>query len=597
MTAAWTSKLRPRKLDRCVSARLWPCGLARRKIGSPRPKPRLDSKGVTAAWTRKLRHSGLLIWRQTVDPRLVSFSAVMTVWPSRKIGSAQVAKPSLVYQDWFTKQVTAAWTSKLSKRGHLASWGVSAELWPCGLGERLGRAGRGAQTKIGIPREWQFPNRQTKTVIPHSKEIGRDTQTKIGIAMEREDQLFWSKEVYVRTFSNSSSPVKSKGGKSKSKGQGQVPQSVWLGVCLKRSKFSLAAIQYCWDDHLKHSWPKELQSIARMSGEVSSCTCNADHAEDKVPALNPPRPRSSQPAGVMERCDGHHKWGANRPNIQTISIGGFGAEWSRPTNFSGAHSTGSGQCFGLTSRNRWLGRFLFATISTKWTPGRKHSRSWGRTQLQEHGVLQQLLIRTPPSTEVQGTETISELQEVFHGPLPSRNGSNKGSCGTLRYHHNQWRNQASYFYILASLILRAWMQCSWVRMRTWRVTSLHWTWHTQRRPLFQAMCGRDCPGASWNREDPSCAHKVQMLDNVPPCGRPRQSPVWTQRTNERQLGWPLLTLVDIHYEWCSVLVLPSYNTFNLTLNHWCWGSELIARNLLGVTPNHGRVGHSNPPKY
>ena len=24
---------------------------------------------------------------------------------------------------------------------------------------------------------------------------------------------------------------------------------------------------------------------------------------------------------------------------------------------------------------------------------------------------------------------------------------------------------------------------------------------------------------------PSCAHKVQMLDNVPPCGRPRQSPV------------------------------------------------------------------------
>ena len=38
---------------------------------------------------------------------------------------------------------------------------------------------------------------QAKTVIPHPKEIGRDTQTKIGIAMEREDQLFWPKEVYV----------------------------------------------------------------------------------------------------------------------------------------------------------------------------------------------------------------------------------------------------------------------------------------------------------------------------------------------------------------------------------------------------------------
>ena len=34
---------------------------------------------------------------------------------------------------------------------------------------------------------------------------------------------------------------------------------------------------------------------------------------------------------------------------------------------------------------------------------------------------------------------------------------------------------------------------------------------------------------------PSCAHKVQMLDNVPPCGRPRQSPVWMQG-HERQLG-------------------------------------------------------------
>lgn len=52
----------------------------------------------------------------------------MIVWPSRKIGSAQVPKPSFVYQDWFTKQVTAAWTRKLSKREHLASWGVSAEL-------------------------------------------------------------------------------------------------------------------------------------------------------------------------------------------------------------------------------------------------------------------------------------------------------------------------------------------------------------------------------------------------------------------------------------------------------------------------------------
>ena len=74
------------------------------------------------------------------------------------------------------------------------------------------------------------------------------------------------------------------------------------------------------------------------------------------------------------------------------------------------------------------------------------------------------------------------------------------------------------------------------------------------------------------------------------------------KAHERQLGWPLLTLVDIHYEWCSVfstaiiqhlqlnsefasndadLALPSYHTLNLTLNHRPWGSELIACNLLG----------------
>ena len=68
-------------------------------------------------------------------------------------------------------------------------------------------------------------------MIPHSKEIGRDTQAKIGIAMEREDQLFWSKEVYVRTFSNSSSPVKSKGARVSPKGKGKCPsQFDWASV-------------------------------------------------------------------------------------------------------------------------------------------------------------------------------------------------------------------------------------------------------------------------------------------------------------------------------------------------------------------------------
>lgn len=141
----------------------------------------------------------------------------MIVWPSRKIGSAQVPKPSFVYQDWFTKQVTAAWTRKLSKREHLKQVGVFQQSCDHVALEK------GWVAQAGAPKpKLEY---QAKTVIPHPKEIGRDTQTKIGIAMEREDQLFWPKEVYGRTFSNSSSCVKSKGARVRP-GQGQVPQSV-----------------------------------------------------------------------------------------------------------------------------------------------------------------------------------------------------------------------------------------------------------------------------------------------------------------------------------------------------------------------------------
>ena len=399
--------------------------------------------------------------------------------------------------------------------------------------------------------------------------------------MEREDQLFWSKEVYVRTFSNSSSPVC----------KGKCPsQFDWASVWSVQNFLSL---QFNTAETTTWSTLGLRNCNQSRACPVKSTVALAMRTMPKIRTLPDPGAHSPQAlwSGAMATTNGEQ-------TDQTFkqSVGGFGAEWSRPTNFSGAHSTGNGQCFGRTSRNRWLGRFLSATISTKWTFGTETFKELREDPTAEHGVLQQLLIRTPPSTEVQGTETISELQEVFHGPLPSRNGSNKGSCGTLRYHHNQWRNQASYFYILASLILRAWMQCSWVRMRTWRVTSLHWTWHTQRRPLFQAMCGRDCPVLLGTERIQAVLIKSKcwtMFHHVEDQG----SLQCEHKGHERQLGWPLLTLVDIHYEWCSVLVLPSYNTFNLTLNHWCWGSELIARNLLGVTPNDGRVGHSNPPTY
>ena len=227
--------------------------------------------------------------------------------------------------------------------------------------------------------------------------------------------------------------------------------------------------------------------------------------------------------------------------------------------------------------------------------GRKHSRGGPNSRTWS---LTAAAHRTPPSTEVQeGTETFMVLPflsftKFFHGPLPSRNGSNKGSCGTLRYHHNQWRNQASYFYILASLILRAWMQCSWVRMRTWRVTSLPWTWHTQSKLLFQAMCGRDCPGASWNTH----AHQVHMLDDVPPCGRPRQSPVWTQGT------WASTRMTSPDLSRYPLWMMQCLST--AIIQHLQLNSESLPLGVGAHSPQppeidtkDGRVGHSNPPTY
>ena len=119
-----------------------------------------------------------------------------------------------------------------------------------------------------------------------------------------------------------------------------------------------------------------------MSGQVNSCTCNADHAEDKCASLEP----SQTPELTARRRYGAVRWPPQMRSKPTKhsnnQYGASALSGPDPPLFQVPIQRVMGSALVSLLGTDDLADFILLPSPPNGSLGRKHSRSWGRTQLQ-----------------------------------------------------------------------------------------------------------------------------------------------------------------------------------------------------------------------
>ena len=264
----------------------------------------------------------------------------------------------------------------------------------------------------------------------------------------KEDQLFWTREVYERVlFQQLKTPRDPKGkGKGKDKGKkGGKTKGVYQdhlknnpgkgnGKNDKSSKggrpngwpqnWALQApngVQYCRDFHLKHTCPGNCGRSHACPVRVNGWTCNGDHSPDKCPS-------KGKIAGMIQRA------GKRAPRMTSQSV------------------------------LRLMGQETWRTILCQRPNHSLPIQLCGR----HLGVRNPPILQKPKRTSQNPVGasllwlplwTSHSYKNFFHGPPLFQSGSNKGSFGTHQYHHMRYKHQPSYCYILARQTQRVWTPC------------------------------------------------------------------------------------------------------------------------------------------
>ena len=251
----------------------------------------------------------------------------------------------------------------------------------------------------------------------------------------KEDQLFWTREVYERVlFQQLRTPRDPKGkGKGKDKGKkGGKTKGVYQdhlktnpgkgnGKHDKASKagrpngwpqnWALQAsnvVQYCRDFHLKHTCPGNC-------GRSHACPVRVNWTPELI-------------AGMIQRA-GETRPTNDEPVRAPIDGTGDLADYFVPAS-----------------------KPQFSNPTVRPAPsGPEPTNS---------PVVQEDLPKPCRGESPMAPWTLHNCKHFFHGPPLSQSGSNKGSFGTHQYHHMRCRHQASYCCILARQTLRVLTPCS-----------------------------------------------------------------------------------------------------------------------------------------